>query len=76
MGLYLINHVDPLCFTSEAAVLGLINRGQRPFEKEIRNRLFSSEYTSPVGFDDSHVVLNNLATTNGVTSYLMAIVHL
>lgn len=58
MGLCLINHVDPLCFTSKGAVLGLINGGQSPFEKEIGYRLGSSEYTSPVGFDDSHVVLN------------------
>lgn len=28
------------------------------FEKEIGYRLGSSEYTSPEGFDGSHVVLN------------------
>lgn len=58
MGLCLINHVDPLCFTSKAAALGLINGDQSPFEKEIGYRLSSSEYTVPVGFDSSYVVMN------------------
>lgn len=47
MGLCLINHVDPLCFTSEAAALRLINGDQGPLKREIGYRLSSSEYTSP-----------------------------
>ena len=53
MGLCLINHVHPLCFTSKAAVLGLINGDQGPFENEIGCRLTSSEYIDTVGFDSS-----------------------
>lgn len=35
MGLCLINHVDPLCFTSEAAALGLINGDQSPLKRRL-----------------------------------------
>lgn len=35
MGLCLINHVDPLCFTSKADVLGLINGSQSPLKKRL-----------------------------------------
>lgn len=35
MGLCLINHVDPLCFTSEAAVLRLINGDQGPLKRRL-----------------------------------------
>lgn len=56
MGLCLINHVDPLCFTSKAVALGLINGDQSLLKRRLVTD--SSEYTSPVGFDGSHVVLN------------------
>lgn len=35
MGLCLINHVDPLCFTSKAAALGLINGDQSPLKRRL-----------------------------------------
>lgn len=35
MGLCLINHVDPLCFTSKAAALGLINGEQSPLKRRL-----------------------------------------
>lgn len=35
MALCLINHVDPLCFTSKAAALGLINGDQSPLKRRL-----------------------------------------
>lgn len=35
MGLCLINHVDPLCFTSKAAALRLINGDQGPLKRRL-----------------------------------------
>lgn len=35
MGLCLINHVDPVCFTSKAAMLGLINGDQSPLKRRL-----------------------------------------
>lgn len=55
MGLCLINHVDPLCFTSKAAVFRTHQCRPESFEKEIGYRLGSSEYTRLAGFDGSHV---------------------
>lgn len=58
MGLCLINHVDPLCFTSKAAALGLINGDQSPFKRRLVTDSARLNAQAPVGFDGSHVVLN------------------
>lgn len=61
MGLCLINHVDPLCFTSKAAALVLINGDQSPLKRRLVTdsaHLNTQALTSFVGFDGSHVVFN------------------
>lgn len=77
MGLCLINHVDPLCFTSKAAALGLINGDQSPFEKEIGYRLSSSEYTGQQALIAVMLWWTNRAAADyDVTRYLMTILFL
>lgn len=77
MGLCLINHVDPLCFTSKAAALGLINGDQSPLKRRL---VTDSAHLNTQGQEALMAVMlqrANHATTNyDVTRCLVAILVL
>lgn len=60
MGLCLINHVDPLCFTSKAAALRLINGDQSPLKRRLvtDSAHLNTQAHNATTFDGGHIVLN------------------
>lgn len=68
MGLCLINHVDPLCFTSEAAVLRLINGDQGPLKRRLvtDSAHLNTQAHNGATFDGCRTALRQIMMSPGV----------